>query len=86
MILGSCVYYDLYFIKIAANFKIKFVMQEAKTTYREVVLKVVQKILIKARHKAYLRLKFSNLFQNYRSNATSVISIKTLKRRSAVKF
>lgn len=86
MILGSCVYYDLYFIKIAANFKIKFVMQEAKTTYREVVLKVVQKILIKARHKAYLRLKFSNLFQNYRSNATSVISIKTLKRGSAVKF
>ncbi|AKT92374.1 hypothetical protein CGRAC_0924 [Campylobacter gracilis] len=59
MILGSCVYYDLYFIKIAANFKIKFVMQEAKTKYREVVLKVVQKILIKARHKAYLRLKFS---------------------------
>ncbi|EEV16939.1 hypothetical protein CAMGR0001_1233 [Campylobacter gracilis RM3268] len=34
-------------------------MQEAKTKYREVVLKVVQKILIKARHKAYLRLKFS---------------------------
>ena len=61
-------------------------MQEAKTTYREVVLKVVQKILIKARHKAYLRLKFSNLFQNYRSNATSVISIKRSKEEAPLNF
>ena len=50
------------------------------------ILKVVQKILIKARHIAYLRLKFSNFFQNQRSDVASVIFIKTLKRGTAVKI
>ena len=35
-------------------------MQEVETKYREIVLKVVQKILIKTGHKAYPRLKFSS--------------------------
>lgn len=61
-------------------------MQEAKTKYREMILKVVQKILIKTRNKVRCRLKFSNFFQNQRSDAASVISIKTLKRGTTVKF
>ena len=38
-------------------------MQEARAKYREMILKVVQKILIKTRYKAYPRLKFSNFFK-----------------------
>ncbi|WP_298963323.1 hypothetical protein [uncultured Campylobacter sp.] len=36
------------------------------------ILKVVQKILIKTRNKARRRLKFSNFFQNQRSDTTGV--------------
>ena len=50
------------------------------------ILKVVQKILIKTRNKVRRRLKFSNFFQNQRSDAASIISIKTLKRETAAKF
>ena len=57
-----------------------------KAKHREMILKVVQKILIKTRNKVRRRLKFSNFFQNQRSDAASVISIKTLKRETAVKF
>ena len=38
-------------------------MQEARAKYREMILKVVQKILIKTGHVACRRLKFSNLFK-----------------------
>ena len=62
------------------------------------ILKVVQKILIKTRHEAYPRLKFSSacsceqnkakqkLIQKQRSDVAGGISIKTLKRGAAVKF
>ena len=47
-------------------------MQEAKAKYREMILKVVQKILIKTRHKACRRLKFSSACSCEQSEAKVV--------------
>ena len=56
-------------------------MQEARAKYREMILKVVQKILIKTRHVACRRLKFSNLFQKCSRDEPLNLLFKRDKRR-----
>ena len=75
MIFDSYVYYEMYFIKITANFKIKFECKKPRLSNREMILKVVQKILIKTRHEACRRLKFSSACSCEQSEAK--ISFKT---------
>ena len=55
-------------------------MQEARAKYREMILKVVQKILIKTRHEACRRLKFSSACSCKQSEAK--ISFKSARETS----
>jgi hypothetical protein len=59
-------------------------MQEAKAKYREMILKVVQKILIKTRHEACRRLKFSSACSCEQSEAK--ISLKSTSETNHRKF
>ena len=59
-------------------------MQEARAKYREMILKVVQKILIKTRHEACRRLKFSSACSCEQSEAK--ISFKTSVATSQAGF
>ena len=59
-------------------------MQEAKAKYREMILKVVQKILIKTRHEACRRLKFSSACSCEQSEVK--ISFKTSEATPQARF